>query len=99
MAESPKLWMVSANNATVPVRPTTTNWTTAVARNAASEILVAQTPQLLANISPSTARRAIGVIVAYLASVCRSVVNVHPLITGTLEQLCSPNLTPGGCSP
>jgi len=53
---APKLWMVSANNATMPVRPTTTNWTTAVARNAASEIVMAQIPQLLANISPSTAR-------------------------------------------
>ena len=53
---APKLWMVSANNATMPVRPTTTNRTTAVARNAASEILVAQTLQLLANIAPSTAR-------------------------------------------
>jgi len=48
--------MVSANSATLPVKLTITDWTRAVASNAASEILVAQTPRLLANISPSTAR-------------------------------------------
>jgi len=56
VAASPKLCMVSANNATMTVKSTNTNWTTAVARNAASETVMAQIPQLLANISPSTAR-------------------------------------------
>ena len=41
VAALPKLRMVSANNATLPVKPMTTNWTTAVASNAASKILVA----------------------------------------------------------
>ena len=48
--------MVSANNATMTVKSTNTNWTTAVTRNAASETVMAQIPQLLTNISPSTAR-------------------------------------------
>ena len=55
VAASPKLWMVSARRATLPVNQTITNWTTAVANNAANEILVAQIPRSLANISPSTA--------------------------------------------
>ena len=92
--------MVSANSATLPVKLTITDWTRAVASNAAREILVVQTPRLLANISPSTAiYSAMGVTVAYLASVSRLVVNVHPLSTGTLVQLRSPNLTPGRRSP
>jgi hypothetical protein len=48
------LWMVSASRATLPVKPTITNWTTAVANSTSKEILVAQIPRLLARISPST---------------------------------------------
>ncbi|MCS5668388.1 MAG: hypothetical protein NZ876_13475 [Dehalococcoidia bacterium] len=47
---------MSANSATLPVKLTITDWIRAVASNAAGEILVAQTPRLLANISLSTAR-------------------------------------------
>ncbi len=54
VAASPKLWMVSASRATLPVKPTITNWTTAVANGTSKEILVAQIPRLLARISPST---------------------------------------------
>ena len=55
VAVSPKLWMVSASRVTLPVKPTITSWTTAVANSTAKEILVAQIPRLLAKISPSTA--------------------------------------------
>ena len=42
-------------DATLPVNPTITNWTTAVTSSTANEILVARIPRPLAKISPSTA--------------------------------------------